>query len=407
LKNAHPTGKTVNKGIAIMIILAPPSVSPYLTKALLELEEPVLISGELNVPMRPALTIIDQKNIEQDPKFAYKSLILTSSENALSALFDLIPHDDRVLKSKIFKNKVAFRQALSKRYPQFFFRQVATQDLGLIDVSTLPFPLIMKPATGISSIGVAHIQNAKEWNNAVRYLQEDIDKYKNHYTTDVVNCQYVILEEYIQGPELAVDGFFDSQSEPVILNILEHLFLNERDTSDRLYYTRRSLIKKYYDPLMHFLKQFGDTFDLKRFAFHLELRVKSSGEFVPIELNPLRFSGMGTTEIAEFAYAINVYKHFFKEKKPDWAHILSQQDDSVYAFACMDVPSALFRQKGLRIEDRALYQQLGEVLEYRILSETETSTFAVVFFRSQDLNEAHRVLAMRLDQFLSIDPKAT
>jgi hypothetical protein len=383
----------------MMMILAKPSISPYLSRSLFELQVPCLIVDECRVPMLPALNLVKKSDVKANQKLAYKSLILTSSENALTQLYKIIPNDERVLKAKIFKNKVDFRHALSEQFPDFFFRELHMKDLETLDLKKIPFPVVLKPAVGISSIGVFRVASAKDWPKAVAFLKADLEKYSRNYSNNVVEDSTYILEEYLTGAEIAVDGYYNSQSEPVILNVLEHMFAGPNDTSDLVYYTRRSLVEKYYDQLMDFLRRFGDAFDLKRFPFHLEVRVAKNGRMVPIELNPLRFAGLGTTEIAEYAYGINVYKSFFQEAKPDWDKILKREDDSVYSFMCADLSSEKFRKKGLKINDRAFYRQFGEILDYRILDEEETSTFAVIFYRSETLEENKRFLMMNLDKF--------
>lgn len=355
------------------------------------------------MPMRPALKELKESEVRKNPKIAYSSLILTSSENALSHLYSLIPNDERVLKSKLFKDKVEFRRALARQFKNFFFQELRFEELSAVDLKKIPFPVILKPSIGISSIGVTRVENAKDWKRAVEFLMLDFRKYQKNYKENVVEHGKLILEQFIEGPELAIDGYFNSESQPVILNILEHMFASKGDTSDLVYYTRRSLVEKYYDRLMKFLRDFGDVFDLKRFPFHLEVRITKGGEIIPIELNPLRFAGLGTTELAEYAYGINVYKEFFLEKKPDWEAILNREDDSVYSFMCADLSSTAFRRKDLKIFDRELFREFDEVLDYRILNEQETSTFAVVFYRSKDLRENQKFLKMDFSKFYSFE----
>ena len=384
-----------------MMILARPSVSPYLTRSLMALGVPVVVADDAGVPMRPALDLITPEALRATPRRAYQALLLTSSENALSFLYDVIPHDDRVLKARLFKDKAAFRRAIRDLEPGFYFQEHALEDLAAVDASTIPFPVVVKPAVGISSIGVVRVPDREAWQAAVAFLHKDLEEYASNYRANVVEGQRMLVESWIEGTELAIDGFYDAQANPVVLNILEHLFAHEADTSDRIYYTRRSLVQRFYEPILEFLQRFGDAFDLKRFPFHLEVRFTKDGRFVPIELNPLRFAGLGTTEVAEYAYGINVYDCFFRQVSPDWANILRRSDDSVYSFACVDVPTELFRQPGLVIRDRELHRELTEVLDYRLLSETETSTFAVIFFRSEDLDEPRRILSLDLQPFFA------
>lgn len=385
-----------------MIILARPEISPYLARTLMELGEPVVLAEDVKVPMRPALRIEPARSLFEKPKAAYQSLILTSSENALAFLQDAIPHDDRVLKARLFKDKIAFRRSLSKLYPEFFFLETTLGGLDALDPARLAFPLMIKPAAGISSIGVRRVERAAEWPAAVAFIKDELAKYAANYADIVVDSHKVILEEWIPGTELAVDCYFDAKAEPVILNVMEHMFRDAADTSDLVYYTRRSLVRRHHDAILAFLVRLGDLFDLKRFPMHLELRLTPQGQLLPIEVNPLRFAGLGTTEIAEYAYAINVYAHFLRETRPDWDAILADEDDSVYTFLCTDVPTDRFRSPTLRIDDRALWRTFGEVLEYRILDEVETSTFAVIFLRSDDLEENRRILGLDIDRYLTV-----
>ena len=385
-----------------MMILARPSISPYLARTLFELGEPVVLSEEFPVAMRPALNLLASDEVLQNPRAAYQSRILTSSENALQFLYEAIPHDDRVLKARIFKDKAAFRRSIRKLFPEFFFREFSLSELDSVDPSSFPFPLVLKPSVGISSIGVYRVASRDDWKNAVEFLKTDLAKYQTNYADAVVESGKIIIEEWIDGVELAIDGYFNTDAEPVILNILQHLFAGPEDTSDRCYFTHRALIRKYYSSLQSFLKRFGDIFDLKRFPFHLEVRCTPDGRILPIEVNPLRFAGLGTTELAEYAYGINVYRAFFREEKPDWDKLLEGKDPSIYSFMCADVPTELFRKPGLRIHDREFFKQFEEILDYRILSETETSTFAVIFYRSRDLSENERLIRLELSPYFSI-----
>ena len=381
------------------MILARPSISTYLARTLSELGVLTVVGDDLPVPMRPALRLGTIREFAADPKAAYRSLLLTSSENALSYLYDVIPYDDRVMKARLFKDKAAFRRAIAKKFPAFFFRELRPEELDRVDAASLPYPVILKPSIGISSIGVIRVAQASEWAPAVKFLRGELESYQRNYSRHVVESGQVLIETCIEGPELAIDGYFNGQAEPVVLNLMEHLFSGPGDTSDRLYYTRRSLVEKYLPQVTAFLREFGEVFDLKRFPFHLEVRVSASGELIPIELNPLRFSGLGTTEIAQYAHGVNVYEAFFNETKPDWAGLLAREDDSIYAFLCVDVPTELYRDPKLQISDRGLCRELPEVLEYRILDEQETSTFAVIFIRTESEAECRRLLNLDLGPY--------
>ncbi len=387
--------------VDIMMILARPSISTYLARTLYELGVEVVLTENCKVPMKPAIHLLDPEKIKADPKLAYRSLLLTNLENALSFLYQTIPYDDRIMKAKLFKDKVAFREAISKKFKDFYFRGFSPEELTTFEPSGVPFPVVLKPSIGISSIGVIRVNSAEDWSAAVQFLTADLKKYQQNYSSNVVEGQRIIVETCIEGKEFAIDGYFDEFGAPVVLNLLEHIFSGPGDTSDRIYYTRKSLIKELLPEVTLFLKEFGEIFDLKRFPFHIELRKTPQGRLIPIELNPLRFSGLGTTEIAQYAYGINVYELFFRQTRPDWSRILNRDDDSIYGFCCADIPTELFRKPGLTLKDREFSREFSEILEYRIEDERDTSTFAVVFFRTEEIEECYRLLSLDLKPFMS------
>ena len=53
-----------------MMILAKPSVSPYLAQKLMELREPTVIAEPVQVPMKPALNLLAPEAVFKDPKKA-------------------------------------------------------------------------------------------------------------------------------------------------------------------------------------------------------------------------------------------------------------------------------------------------------------------------------------------------
>jgi hypothetical protein len=383
-----------------MMILAKPSISPYLARSLARLRVPVIIEEGARIPMQPALQVLAQDTLRRAPRQAYESPLLTSSENGLALLQQLIPHDNRVLKAGIFKDKAAFRRAIARNFPAFQFREVPLAQLDAVQASELRFPLVLKPTTGISSIGVCIVRTPAEWPEAVKFLKLELAKYGVNYNDAVVKASTVLIETYIEGTELAIDGYFNSRAEPVVLNILEHLFNGPEDTSDKIYCTTRALVRQHLQPIMAQLQILGDTFDLKSFPFHMEVRHTPNGDYIPIEVNPLRFAGVGTTEVSEYSYGVNVYDHFFQETRPDWDTILDSNDNSYYGFFCADIPTDLYRQPGLAMLDRKLYDTLNEVLVYRILDVNDSSTFAILFFRADTLEECRRYQALDLREFL-------
>lgn len=139
----------------------------------------------------------------------------------------------------ILKNKVIFRKTLSRHYKDFFFTEVSLKELEELDSNILPFPIIVKPAIGYSSIGVHRIDKVEEYNETIKQLKFEMEVTGSEYPIEVINSQTFIIEKLIEGNEYAVDAYFSEDGEPVILNLFKRMFRHEKDMSDRIYYTSK------------------------------------------------------------------------------------------------------------------------------------------------------------------------
>ena len=316
------------------MILSKPYVSEVLANTLRQLKVPTLKADHVELPHERELLILSereyflQKNTEDFP--------LCNSENSLQLISKHLSNQDVLHPINLFKNKALFRAFMQSEYPHYYFMALRSDELDLVDPSTLPYPVIIKPSVGYSSIGVFRIEHEGEWHNVKSKIRVALDKGAEIYSGEVVNAHQLIIEKWIEGEEYAVDAYVDSEGEPVILNIFKRMFVNDGDTSDRIYYTSKAIIEETLQPLSDFLANIGNKLDLRRFPLHFEVRMTKEGHIIPIEVNPLRFAGVGTTELGMHAYGINSYEYFFKQIKPDWRIKLSEMDDMVYSFLCAE-----------------------------------------------------------------------
>ena len=220
---------------------------------------------------------------------------------------------------QLFKNKILFRELLKDAFPNYFFKGVQLTELSKIETATLKFPLILKPAVGFFSLAVHKIDNAAEWQTVLANIEQEIASFKGMYPKEVVDVSDFIIEQYIEGEEYAVDCYFNKNGDPVVLNVMHHIFSSDKDVSDRVYSTSKEIIEKHKSKIEAFLKIVGEKAQLKNFPMHVEIRVDSNNTIIPIEINPLRFGGWCTTgDMSYFAYGFNSYEQFLYQKTPNW-----------------------------------------------------------------------------------------
>ena len=328
-------------------------------------------------------------------------LIYSNSENSIDWVIENLKNSDISRMIKISKDKVLFREALRKIYPNYYFRKVTLDEIKNLKVEELKFPFILKPSVGFLSFGVYPVKNEIEWEKVVQKLNQDIEKLEGFFPKSVVNMSDFIIEEMIDGEEYALDAYYDENGEAVILNIFHHPFFDDKDVSDRAYYTSGEIIKKYHDKLKSLLDKIGEAIGYKNFPFHIELRINED-KIIPIEVNPMRFCGWCITDIAKNAWNINVYEYFLKQLKPDWHEILKNSTDDYFYFTMGDIPSSINKSSIKSVNYDKYLKNISNPLVVRKIDFRNNPVFAIVFAKTKSLDEIKNILKLDMKEFIEL-----
>lgn len=389
-----------------MIILDHPYVSQILEDTIYKNQYPVLknkASEELK--LRKELPFLDEKAFAEVIKNKRFPLIYTNSENSIEWISQNLSSTRLPELILNFKNKARFRRMIQPMYPDFFFKEVLFEELDKLTADTLPYPFIIKPTVGFFSIGVHVVNNAVEWKNIVARLKKEIDTLGRNFPGEVIDVSSFIMEEIIPGDEFAVDVYFDREGNPVVLNILKHLFSSAEDVSDRVYITSKQIIEENLGTFTQFLRSMGELIDLRNFPIHIEFRVDKKNNIAPIEVNPMRFAGWCVTDIAWYATGINVYEYFFEQKKPDWELILSEKNDDIYSMVVADLPADIPADKIKDIDYHKFSNFFEDTLELRKVDYKKHGAFAFLFARTSYKNRKllEDILKSDLKEFLVLN----
>lgn len=327
-------------------------------------------------------------------------LIYANSENAITWVLENLPESNLCSYIKFCKDKIAFREALAEMYLDFYFQAAGLDDLKNIAVENIKFPVIIKPSVGFLSFGVHVVKDSKEWKETIEKLEKEVKQAGTLYPQHVVNSAKFIIEEMIEGEEFAVDAYYDRDGEPVILNIFQHPFNNSKDVSDRIYLMSTGIMIKYMAKFGLLLREIGHLKNIKNFPMHIELRVTKDDKIIPIEINPMRFAGWCTTDVAKYAWGINVYECFFNQQRPDWNTILTNAGKEVYYFSMAEVPSGQDRGKIQGFEYERFLANYSNVLEVRRINFKENPLFAIVFGSTKSKDEVVKILSLKTSDYI-------
>lgn len=389
-----------------MILLDKPYVSDFLKETIKNNQFPV-IGTEIvrEFGFTETACLLDEESAVQHVKSADNITIYTTSENSIGWLAENLAFTDLPEKINLFKDKAKFRTLIKTMYPDFYFREVKLEDLPGLSLNGIPMPFIIKPDVGFFSMGVHRVSVPEDWDQVVKSIEMEMHNAADLYPVEVLNSASFIIEELIEGEEFAVDAYFNSSGEPVILNILHHVFSSGEDVSDRVYISSKAIIEDNMDQFTQFLKEIGKLTQIRNFPVHVEIRRSEAGSITPIEINPMRFGGWcSTPDLTWFAYGINPYEYYFSQKKPNWPELLKDKDGKLFSIVVLDNSTGVDGNKIKSFDYDRLQADFEKTLELRKIDYTEYPVFGFLFTETRKENyiELERILGSDLKEYISI-----
>jgi hypothetical protein len=382
-----------------MLILDRPYASRLLEETVVRHRIPVLSAPGVPLALGEQMERLGEEAFFARWRRSQRPRLFTNSENALAVIGRNLQDSCLWQAIGLLKNKGEFRQRTRPLYPHFHFRRLRLEELLRLEAAELSFPAVLKPAVGFFSMGVHRIADAGAWARLVRELPAELAKLRGLFPPCVIGLEDFLLEECLEEEELAVDAYFDREGRPVVLNVFQHLFAGPEDTRDRVYFTGREVIEAWRAPLECELERIGELCGLRDFPVHAEFRRTCRG-LVPVEINPLRFAGWGTSDLAWFAWGINPYEAFLFGRRPDWGTILAGRGAERFFFNIADLPSTFDRWRIRAVRYEALQRLFATVLDCRPTDFRHYPVLAVLFTRAADFTEAERFLHEDFTRFL-------
>ena len=361
-----------------MIVLDYPYVSRFLVESIKELGQPVLDTPQARALTGDApLDFIDE--IEFSARLALGGKVYTNSENGLEHVLRCRCNEDLARQIDVCKDKALFRETVAGLHPDYRFQRVPFDQLADFDPASMPCPFIVKPTRGFFSLGVHVVDSPADWPDAVQAIEAERAALNAEYPEAVVSGGEFIVEQAIDGEEYAIDVYYDAEGNPVVTNILHHTFLSAADVSDRLYYTSAGIIETWLLPFTDYLRDVGRECGFRDFVTHVEVRVTESGDILPIEANPLRLAGWCVADLTAHAWGFNPYECYFKERRPDWDAILTENQGMATVMVIGDLPSTLDRTTIRSIDYDGFQSMFSHVLELRKIDYHQYPVFAFAF----------------------------
>lgn len=380
-----------------MFILDEPYASPVLLRWLEESQHPVLCNSFAQKLCQEGAHLLLLAEDEAALRIEQGERVCTNSENALAWLCKHASTTRLAQAIELCKNKELMRKLLQPLDPQLFFRGVSLEELFDYSYADLPECIVLKPSVGFCSLGVHAVHSETEWVRALRSIEQERKKWADFYPSSVVGASRFIMEEIIEGQEYALDMFYDEQGKPSIFNILQHDFASQNDTSDRFYWCSEQLNERMRDLLLPWLERVGELAGFRDFCIHMELRVDKQGKVHAIEFNPLRFAGLGGTDLSWYACGMLGYDAYLENRQ-----MKPFASDNRYVMSVLMTEGSV--PDNARFDFDAFTAHFSRVLELRLFDRRKVGAFGFLFLElpqgSAGDEEADFLLHCDLAQYL-------
>lgn len=172
---------------------------------------------------------------------------------------------------------------------------------GASAAEALGYPLVLKPSRGFYSSGVVRVDGPEELAAALRQVKRVIRMLSSR-----TGPQVILAERYIDGDELAIDGFITDEAEPLVLYHKRPRL--EGPTFHESCYLAEPFTAARYPRLHEVVVQVLAATGLRHSPFHAELRVDDAGRIYVLEVAP-RVSGGGPTgrHLLELSLGLDAY----------------------------------------------------------------------------------------------------
>ena len=388
-----------------MFFVDEPYISDFLKTTVRDNGIPVVgteISKELD--LYSETKVISENDAIKMAQESENLTIYTTSENSIGWISKNLAFSNLPGKIELFKDKLKFRKLTKSIFPDFYFKSVRVEDLKKIQLSELPMPFIIKPSVGFMSMGVYKVSNSEEWTNTIDSIIAEIDQIKYLYPAEVLNTSSFIIEQCINGDEFAIDAYYNSNGEPVILNILRHAFSSDTDVSDRVYISSKKIIESNLVEFKEFAEKIGNLAGVKNFPVHIELRRDKDGTLLPIEINPMRFGGWCTTaDLSFLAYGFNPYLYYYFQKKPNWSEILKGKGGKLFCIIVLDNSTGINIDEITSFDYEKLLSRFEKPIDLRKIDFKKYPVFGFLFTETKEDNfiELKNILDSDLNEFIS------
>jgi len=296
----------------------------------------------------------------------------------------------------LLKNKHKFRQLMSNMYPDFFFCKTTIDKLEKIELDR-DKKYIVKPTKGFFGTAVKELNKETNISKISKEIRNELEENTKYFSESVLSKNELIIEQFVEGEEYAVDMYFNENGKPVIMNIYLHPIPENNEYFHVLYYTNKEIFNRFYDRLKAIFIELNNHLKITNFPIHAEFKLEND-KLIPIEMNPLRYGGFGLADLTYHAFGFNPFNAFFENFKPDWGKIWQEKDKNhfgwILGYNGTDIDVNIFEP-----DHKTFREYLGNVLHYVKINHHKNPVFSIAYIEADCSESLQRLLKTEFNDF--------
>ena len=353
------------------------------------------VAGTLEtMPPTENLKIVSVQELENSElRFSDNQKICITSETSIDILLERIDDKNKVNAIRKLKDKYLFREILTGIYPNYKFQLIRADEIKDLKITEKS---VIKPVKGFFGTAVRIIEPHTNFMELSVELQSELKKNSLVFSDNVLSKEDFLVEQFIEGEEYAVDMFYNEAGEVCITNIYHHPLPNNLAYLHMIYYSSKAVFDKIYDKAKYFFTELNKILNVKNFAIHGEFKL-SDTQVIPIELNAMRFGGMGLGSMLYHTMGENPFEYFLRDIEPNWDEIWEGKENVNYVF--LIAYNALNKSlKDHKPNTEKLKQHFSKIFLERLFNYQKEVAFGIYYLQETDENIS-KLLALEFDDF--------
>ncbi len=285
------------------------------------------------LPNTENLTILkEQEFLNSDIQLDDSSVYAITTEAVINSVIEKTNSKNKAKATTLLKDKVLFRETIANLFEDYNFFNTKIEDLPNI---TIKNKMVVKPRKGFFGTGIRIIDEKTDLQQITNEISAEIERNAKAFPNSdtILSTEELLVEDYIDGEEYAVDMFYDAQGKPQLLNIYYHPIPENEAYIHALYCSSKKIYEKIAPKAIDIFTKLNDTLNVKNYVIHAEFKLDKD-KFIPIEMNPMRLGGMGLGNMCFYALGVNPYEYIINGKAPNWEEIWNKEEhkNAVYNF---------------------------------------------------------------------------